>query len=146
MVRDVSANLSTCCVRHCHRQPSLRVIAALPAAFVLVGVAECPRSRAATLHWTTARADKELVVYFFRRGESRVTLETRLNPAGLDYELVVTMDGATHIEGFQEMPALLSREHELVQAWRAMGWREGVAPTRVATPRPPDEDWFDRRR
>ena len=86
------------------------------------------------------------MIYFLRRGESRLSSETRLNPAGPGYELVVTTDGVMHIEPFQDLATLLSREHELLQAWRAIGWRETGAPTLAAEPTTSDEDWFGRRR
>jgi hypothetical protein len=88
------------------------------------------------------------VIYFFRKGESRLAAETRLNPLGPGYELVVTTDGVSRVESFDELPALLSREHELVRAWRAMGWRE----TDTAVPQPitptvtDEEDWLNSRR
>ena len=64
------------------------------------------------------------MIYFLRRGTGRLSSETRLNPLGPGYELVVTMDGATRVESFQDLAGLLSREHELLQAWRAQGWSE----------------------
>jgi hypothetical protein len=41
----------------------------------------------------------------------------------LGYELIVTNDGAEHVESFGDLSALLSREYALVQEWRAAGWR-----------------------
>jgi hypothetical protein len=64
------------------------------------------------------------LVYFFRRGSASLTSETRLNPEGPGYQLVVTEDGKTHIEAFETLQRLLGREHELLQAWRAQGWSE----------------------
>jgi hypothetical protein len=64
------------------------------------------------------------VIYFFRKGGSRLTCETRLDPAGTGYELVVTLEGTERTERFQDIASLLAREHELLQAWRATGWRD----------------------
>ena len=89
------------------------------------------------------------MIYFFRRGQSRLAAETRLNPLGPGYELVVTTDGVAHVEPFDDLPALLSREHELLQAWRATGWRETVTETPEASSLPTlsdEEDWLLRRR
>jgi hypothetical protein len=81
------------------------------------------------------------VIYFFRKGDRRLTCETRLNPLGAGYELVVIDDGVTRVESYVELSALLSREHELLQAWRAMGWRE--APGHI-TSRTNSEEWSGR--
>jgi hypothetical protein len=85
------------------------------------------------------------VIYFLRKGDHRLACETRLNPLGPGYELIITEDGVTRIEPFQELAGLLSREHELLQAWRAMGWRDTIAAPPTASPRA-DEDWFNARR
>jgi len=63
-------------------------------------------------------------VYFYRRGGDLRICETRLAEDGPGYELVVTVDATVHIERFAGLPDLLAREHELLQAWRAQGWRE----------------------
>lgn len=92
------------------------------------------------------------MIYFFRRGQSRLAAETRLNPLGPGYELVITTDGVAHVEPFEDLPALLSREHELLQAWRATGWHETVTGSAEASPLPTlptlsdEEDWLLRRR
>jgi len=75
------------------------------------------------------------VVYFFRRGADALTCETRLNPDGPGFEVVVTENGESHVERFETLPAMLSREHELLQAWRAQGWREARATRRDTSPR-----------
>jgi hypothetical protein len=61
-------------------------------------------------------------VYFFRRGDAAMSLETRLDPDGPGYQLVITEQGEMRVENFAELPSLLAREHELLQAWRAQGW------------------------
>jgi hypothetical protein len=74
-----------------------------------------------------------LVLYFFQKGHSRLTAETRLHPGGEGYQLVVVTDRVEHVETFKELAALLSREHELLQAWRALGWQEVPAGRRLRT-------------
>lgn len=71
------------------------------------------------------------MLYFFRRGEAALSCETRLNPDGQGHQLVVTEHGQARIESFVDLPKLLSREHELVQPWRAQGWRELGQPART---------------
>jgi hypothetical protein len=51
-----------------------------------------------------------------------------LHPTGEGYQLVVVTDGVEQVETFATLAALLSREHELLQAWRALGWREVPRP------------------
>ena len=83
------------------------------------------------------------MLYFLRKGDSRLTCETRLNPEGPGYELVVTEDGVTRSEQFEDLAQMLSREHELLQAWRAVGWSD-VPHGRGKDPRD-DPDWLGRR-
>lgn len=73
----------------------------------------------------------KVVVYFFRRAADALALETRLNPAGAGFQIVVTRNGETQIEAFETLSAMLSREHELLQAWRAQGWSEVGTPPRT---------------
>lgn len=88
------------------------------------------------------------MIYFLRRGASRLASETRLNPLGPGYELVVTLDGVARVELFEDLAGLLSREHELLQAWRAIGWRTtDTPPPADPVPVPCDEDdWLRARR
>ena len=83
-----------------------------------------------------------------RRGPTRVGDATE--PARPRYELVVTTDGVTRVEPFKDLAGLLSREHELLQAWRATGWRETETPPpadSVPVPvRCAEEDWLGARR
>lgn len=67
------------------------------------------------------------MLYVFVRGAHRKTCETRLSADGNGYELVVSEDGIEHVDRYTSMERLLAREHELVQAWRAQGWREPQA-------------------
>jgi hypothetical protein len=71
------------------------------------------------------------VVFFFRRGDARLSSETRLNPDGPGFQLVITEDASTRIEAFDSLPKLLAREHELLLAWRAQGWRDVGRPART---------------
>jgi hypothetical protein len=45
---------------------------------------------------------------------------------------MITESAHERIENFAELPKLLAREHELLRAWRAQGWRETGQPTRTA--------------
>jgi hypothetical protein len=71
------------------------------------------------------------VVYFFRRGDASMSYETQLDPDGTGYQLVVTENHASRIENFDALPKLLAREHELLMAWRAQGWRDVGQPTKT---------------
>lgn len=70
------------------------------------------------------------MIYFFRRGAESLSCETRLNPVGPGYELLVTEHGKQRTEAFATVAAMLAREHELLQAWRAQGWQDEGAPAR----------------
>jgi hypothetical protein len=65
---------------------------------------------------------KDDVLWFLRRGPERRACEVRLAPDGPGYELVVTDSDHSHVERFATVAALLTREHELLAAWRAQGW------------------------
>ena len=71
------------------------------------------------------------MLYFFRRGDAAMSCETRLNPEGPGYQLVITENNKPRIEQFAELAKLLAREHELLQAWRAQGWRDVGLPKRT---------------
>lgn len=64
------------------------------------------------------------MLYVFIRGPQRKTCETRLSADGEAFELVVAEEGVEHVDRFPTIERLLSREHELLQAWRAQGWTE----------------------
>ena len=72
------------------------------------------------------------VLYFLRRGADALSCETRLNPDGPGFQLVITENTRERIEDFDELPELLVREHELLIGWRALGWREVGAPKPTA--------------
>jgi len=63
------------------------------------------------------------MLWFYARGAERRSCETRLALAGDGYELVVREGGECWTERFRDLHRLLSREHELLAAWRAQGWR-----------------------
>jgi hypothetical protein len=71
------------------------------------------------------------MLYFFRRGDATISCETRLSPDGPGYHLVITENDVLHVEQFDVLPKLLAREHELLLAWRAQGWRDVGRPTRA---------------
>lgn len=64
------------------------------------------------------------MIWFYTRGDERRTCETRLSAEGAGYELVVADASGVHVEAFTEMASLLAREHEILSAWKALGWRE----------------------
>ena len=63
------------------------------------------------------------MIWFFTRDNDKRSLEARHATDGSGFELVIK-DGAERVERFAQLPDLLSREHELLTAWRAQGWRE----------------------
>jgi hypothetical protein len=66
------------------------------------------------------------VSYRFWRGSDLVECDTRRNPDGPGFLLVVTQNGVEHVELFPSIPLLLEREHQWLTAWRAHGWREVI--------------------
>ena len=64
------------------------------------------------------------MVWFYLRGSDTRTCETRLALDGQGYELIVSDTEGVRTEQFDELANLLAREHELLAAWRAQGWRE----------------------
>ena len=71
------------------------------------------------------------MVYFLRRGDAALTCETRLDPEGPGYQLVIGENAHEQIESFAALHDLLAREHELITAWRAQGWRDVGQPART---------------
>jgi len=63
------------------------------------------------------------MMWSYWRGKERRTCEVRLAATGPDYELVITEDGRQRVESFTDVMSLLSREHQLLAAWRAQGWK-----------------------
>jgi hypothetical protein len=68
------------------------------------------------------------VLYFFRRDGEAIACETRLNPDGPGFQLVITENGNARVEDFAELAVLLEREDELLRAWRTQGWRDVGGP------------------
>jgi hypothetical protein len=65
-----------------------------------------------------------VTIHTFRRGHATRACEARVSSDGEAYELVVTRDGASHVESFSSLDAMLTRERELLNGWRAHGWQE----------------------
>jgi len=62
------------------------------------------------------------MIYFYRRaGDTRIC-ETRLDPDGPGFELVVVDGQDSRVERFDDATAMASREHELRHAWLLNGW------------------------
>jgi len=63
------------------------------------------------------------MTWLFSKGRERMSCEAR--EAMLWYELVVTSpDGVVRVERYTERAGMLRRQHELLCAWKAQGWRE----------------------
>lgn len=63
------------------------------------------------------------MLHFLVRGSERKTYELRLSPDEVGFELMVRDEyGRESVEYFSTIDRLLGREHELLSAWRAMGW------------------------
>jgi hypothetical protein len=59
----------------------------------------------------------------FAKGAQRQRFDVQ--EASLWYELVITSPkGVSRIERYTERAAMLRRQHELLTAWKAQGWRE----------------------
>jgi hypothetical protein len=97
----------------------------VPEAHILPNTFQCGENLAVTA---------AVMLYFLRRGADAIACETRLNPDGPGFQLVVTENATDRIEHFTDLRDLLAREHELLQAWRAHGWRDVGQPS----PTPPD--------
>ena len=63
------------------------------------------------------------MIYFYRRGVDTRSCETRLEPEGIGFELVVVDAGDPRIERFDDVRTLADRECELRHAWLLNGWR-----------------------
>jgi hypothetical protein len=59
----------------------------------------------------------------FANGSRRQGCE--IHEASLWYELIITeANGKRRVERYTERAAMLRRQHELLTAWKAQGWRE----------------------
>ncbi|HEX6462989.1 MAG TPA: hypothetical protein VFZ98_00995 [Vicinamibacterales bacterium] len=63
-------------------------------------------------------------VHILRRGPSERSCEARAASSGDGFELVITIDGASHIEAFSTLDRALARARALLSNWRAHGWKE----------------------
>jgi len=63
------------------------------------------------------------MIYFYRRAGDTRTCETRLEPDGPGFELVVVDGHDSRVERFDDVRDLASRAHELQHAWMSHGWR-----------------------
>lgn len=75
--------------------------------------------------------DCRFMVWFFVRGRDQRSCETRLAAADAGFELIINDGSGDHVETFADIAKLLSREHEVVAAWRAQGWRPNARSKRV---------------
>jgi hypothetical protein len=67
------------------------------------------------------------MIWFYCRGPEVRSCEVRLINDGPGYELVIIDGCRQRTERFGSMMALLSREHQLLAAWRALGWQDVTA-------------------
>ena len=63
------------------------------------------------------------MIHFYRRAADTRICETRLEPDGPGFELIVIDGRETHVERFADVTSLASRESELRHAWLLNGWR-----------------------
>jgi len=63
------------------------------------------------------------MIYFYRRAGDRRTCETRLEPDGEGYELIVSDGAESRTEHYEDARELGDREVELRQRLFAHGWR-----------------------
>jgi hypothetical protein len=59
-----------------------------------------------------------------RRGPAERSCEARAASSGDGFELVITIDGASHVEPFSSLDRALRRERALLSNWRAHGWKD----------------------
>ncbi len=59
----------------------------------------------------------------FAKGNQRQSCD--VHEASLWYELIITEpSGKSRVERYTERAQMLRRQHELLTAWKAQGWRE----------------------
>ena len=63
------------------------------------------------------------MIYFYRRAADTRICETRLEPDGPAFELIVIDGRESRVERFADVRALATRECELRHAWLLSGWR-----------------------
>ena len=65
------------------------------------------------------------MLYFLVRGTEQKSYELRLNPEQEGFQLVVRDEGGGEVvELFDCLEAALSRERQLLEEWRTLGWAE----------------------
>ena len=62
------------------------------------------------------------MIYFYRRAADTRTCETRLEPDGPGFELIVNDGRETRVERFSDVRELTTRECELRHVWLLNGW------------------------
>jgi len=63
------------------------------------------------------------MIHLYRRAGDTRTCQTRLEPDGPGFELVVIDGRELRVERFDDATALAAREHELRHSWLLNGWR-----------------------
>jgi hypothetical protein len=72
----------------------------------------------------------------FVRGAQWLHCEVRAGGAGSDWEILVRLpDGTPRVEHYPDQVSLLSRQFELIRAWKAQGWCE-VDSEAIGVPQP----------
>jgi len=66
--------------------------------------------------------------HVLRRGHDERRSQTRPSEDGDGFELVITINGASHLEPFSSLEAALARQRALLSNWRAHGWKDVTAP------------------
>jgi hypothetical protein len=64
------------------------------------------------------------MIYFYRRAHDSRSCETRIEPNGPGFDLIVTEGRDERVEHFDDAGELAIREHQLRHEWRLNGWRE----------------------
>jgi hypothetical protein len=63
-------------------------------------------------------------LYVLRRGPAERSCEARPAAGGDGFELIITIDGASHLEPFSSLEGALARTRALLGNWRAHGWKD----------------------
>jgi hypothetical protein len=63
------------------------------------------------------------MIYLYRRGRDTRKCESRLEPDGPGFELIVMEGRDSRVERFDDALEMARREHELRHAWLLHGWR-----------------------
>jgi hypothetical protein len=68
------------------------------------------------------------VRYFFIRGSETRTLEIRLDPGATTFEILVVEGESEHLEQFQSLDDLITRERVIFNEWGSDGWHLDMPP------------------